>query len=136
MGDASKEQLFYSMFTEVSDQNTTKSLIPWVRKPLKDTTNLKAIVKYLRYTIKPRNRQLSPYRKQAVFRFKHSKDLPAITETWVQSLGWEDPLEKEMETHSSIVAWEISLTQESGGLQFMRSQRIGDDRVVNQHHQP
>ena len=43
MGDASKEQLFYSIFTEVSDQNTTKSLIPWVRKPLKDTTNLQAM---------------------------------------------------------------------------------------------
>ena len=50
------------------------------------------------------------------------KSLPAIWETWVQSLGWEDPLEKEMATHSSIVAWRISWTEESGRLQSMRSQ--------------
>ena len=39
-----------------------------------------------------------------------------MQEMWVQSLGWEDPLEKEMETHSSILAWEISCTEEPGGL--------------------
>ena len=50
------------------------------------------------------------------------KSLPAIWETRVQSLGWEDPLEKEMATHSSIVAWRISWTEESGRLQSMRSQ--------------
>ena len=42
---------------------------------------------------------------------------PAMQEAWVQSLGWEDPLEKEMATHSSILAWEISWTEEPGGLQ-------------------
>ena len=51
------------------------------------------------------------------------KNLPAVQETWVQSLGWEDPLEKEMETHSSILAWKISWTEEPGGLQSMGSQR-------------
>ena len=53
------------------------------------------------------------------------KNLPAMKETWVQSLGWEDPLEKEMATHSSILAWRISQTEESGGLQSMGSRRVG-----------
>ena len=55
------------------------------------------------------------------------KNLPAIRETWVQSLGWEDPLEKEMATRSSILAWRIPWTEEPGGLQSMGSQRIGHD---------
>jgi len=45
--------------------------------------------------------------------------LPMMQETWVQSLGWEDPLEKEMATHSSILVWEIPWTEEPGGLQSM-----------------
>ena len=44
------------------------------------------------------------------------KLLPAMQETWVRSLGWEDPLEKEMATHSSILAWRIPWTEEHGGL--------------------
>ena len=51
-----------------------------------------------------------------------NKNLPAVQETWVQSLGWEDPLEKGMATHSSIFAWKIPWTKEPGGLQFMGSQ--------------
>ena len=47
----------------------------------------------------------------------------------VRDLGWEDPLEKEMATHSSILAWEIPWTEEPGGLQSMGSQRVGHDRV-------
>ena len=47
-----------------------------------------------------------------------------MQETQVQSLGWEDPLEKEMVTHSNIVAWEIPWTEEPGRLQFMGSQRV------------
>ena len=47
------------------------------------------------------------------------KPLPAVWETWVQSLGWEDPLEKEMALHSSILAWKIPWTEEPGGLQIM-----------------
>ena len=46
---------------------------------------------------------------------------------WVQSLGQEDPLEEEMATHSSILAWEIPWTEEPGGLQSMGSQRVGHD---------
>ena len=46
-----------------------------------------------------------------------------MQETQVQSLGWEDPLKKEMATHSSILAWEIPRTEEPGGLQFMGSQK-------------
>ena len=55
------------------------------------------------------------------------KNLPAIQETWVQSLGWEDPLEKEMATHSSILAWRISWTEEPGELQSMGLQKVGND---------
>ena len=52
------------------------------------------------------------------------KNLPAMRETQVRSLGQEDPLEKEMATHSSILAWRIPWTEEPGGLQSMRSQRV------------
>ena len=55
------------------------------------------------------------------------KSLPAVQETWVQSLGWEDPLEKEMATHSSILGWRTPWTEEPGGLQSMGSQRVGLD---------
>ena len=52
------------------------------------------------------------------------KNLPAMQETQVQSLGWEDPLEKGMATHSSILAWRIQWTEELGGLQSIGSQRV------------
>ena len=55
------------------------------------------------------------------------KRLPTMRETWVQSLGWEDPLEKEMATHSSILAWKIPWTEEPGWLLSMGSQRVGHD---------
>ena len=55
------------------------------------------------------------------------KNLPATWETWVRSLGWKDHLEKGMATHSIILAWEISWTEEPGGLPPMGSQRIGRD---------
>ena len=55
------------------------------------------------------------------------KNLPAMQETQVLSLGWEDPLEKGMATHSSSLAWRIPWTEEPGGLQFMGSQRVGHD---------
>ena len=55
------------------------------------------------------------------------KHLPAVRETQLRSLGWEDPLEKEMATHSSNVAWKIPWTEEPGGLQSMGSQRVGHD---------
>ena len=59
------------------------------------------------------------------------KNLPAVQETLVQSLGQEDPLENEVATHSSSLAWRISWTEEPGGLQFMGSQRVGHDRATN-----
>ena len=55
------------------------------------------------------------------------KRLPAMQETWVRSLGREDPLEKEMATHSSILAWKIPWTEEPGRLQSIGSQRVGHD---------
>ena len=55
------------------------------------------------------------------------QNLPAVQETRVRSLDWGDPLEKEMATHSSILAWKISWTEEPGGLQSLGSQRVGHD---------
>ena len=55
------------------------------------------------------------------------KHLPPMWETWIRSLGWEDPLEKEMVTHSSILAWRIPWTEKPGRLQSTGSQRVGHD---------
>ena len=55
------------------------------------------------------------------------KRLPTMRETWVQSLGQEDPLEKEMATHSSTLAWKIPSMEEPGRLQSMGFQRVGHD---------
>ena len=55
------------------------------------------------------------------------KNLPVMQETWAQPLGWEDPLEEGMETHSSILTWRIPLTEEPGGLLSMESYRAGHD---------
>ena len=55
------------------------------------------------------------------------KNRPTVQETWVQSLGLEDPLEKGIATHSIILAWRIPWTEEPGGLQSMGSQRVGHD---------
>ena len=54
-------------------------------------------------------------------------NLPEMWETWVRSLGREDPLEKEIAIHSSTIAWKIPWTEESDRLQFMGSQRVGHD---------
>ena len=59
------------------------------------------------------------------------KNLPAVQESQVPSLGWEDPLEKQMATHSSILAWRILWTEEPGGLQSLGSQRVRHNRVTN-----
>ena len=55
------------------------------------------------------------------------KNPPAMRETWIWSLGWEEPLEESMATHSNILAWQIPMTEEPGGLQSMGSQRAGHD---------
>ena len=55
------------------------------------------------------------------------KNLPAVQETWVRSLGWEDPLEKGKATHSSILAWKIPWREEPGRLWSMRLQRVRHD---------
>ena len=59
------------------------------------------------------------------------KNMPAVRETQVRLLGGEDPLEKRMATHSSILAWRISWAEEPGGLQSMGSQRDGHNLVTN-----
>ena len=55
---------------------------------------------------------------------KNPLSVQETQETWVRSLGWEDPLEKEMATHSSMLAWKIPWTEEPGGLQSMASRRV------------
>ena len=55
------------------------------------------------------------------------KNLPAVKETWVQLLGWEDPLQKGMATHSSIVGWRIPWTEEPGRLRSTGSQKVRHD---------
>ena len=63
------------------------------------------------------------------------KNPPAVRETWVRSLGWEDPLEEGMATHSSILAWRIPWSEEPGTLQSIGSQRVGHDLVTfTLHH--
>ena len=62
------------------------------------------------------------------------KHLSTMRETWVQSLGWEDLLEKEMAIHSSTIAWKIPWTEEPGRLQPMGSQRVGHDWVTSLHY--
>ena len=64
------------------------------------------------------------------------KCLPTMLETRVRSLGREDPLEKEMATHSSILAWRIPWTENPGGLQSMGSQRVGHDWAMSLTHLP
>ena len=64
-----------------------------------------------------------------------AKNLPSNAEMRVQSLDWEDPLEEEVATHSSINAWEIPWTGEPGGLQPMGSQRIGHELMTKQQQQ-
>jgi len=59
------------------------------------------------------------------------KNLAVMCKTWVRSPGWEDPLEKRMATHSSILAWRIPWAEEPGELQSMGWQRVRHDRVAN-----
>ena len=64
------------------------------------------------------------------------KHPPAMQETWVLSLGWEDPLEKEMAAHSSILPWKIPWTEKPGGLESTGLQRVGHDWATNTHTCP
>ena len=75
--------------------------------------------------------QSLPYRVWAFLMAQIVKNAPAIQETWVWSLGWEDPLEEGMAAHSSILAWRIPWTEEPGGLQSMGSQRLRHDWVTS-----
>ena len=73
--------------------------------------------------------QILPFRvfMEASLMAQRLKHLPAMRETWLRSLGREDPPEKEMATHSSILAWRIPWTEEPDGLQSTVSQRVGHD---------
>ena len=69
------------------------------------------------------------YRDRGCFQVAHwlCLQMQETQETWVRSLGWEDPLEEKMATHSSILAWKIPRTEEPGGLQSVGSQRVKQD---------
>ena len=69
-------------------------------------------------------------------RWLRGKNPPAKQEARIQSLSWEDPLEEEMATHSSTLAWEIPQTEEPGGLQSMGSQRVRHDLVTKEQQNP
>ena len=71
-----------------------------------------------------------PSHKVRLPRWLRDKESVAMQEIQVRSLGQEDPLEKEMATHSSILAWKIPWTEEPGGLQFMGPQSVGHDSVT------
>ena len=71
--------------------------------------------------------------RQASLVAQQVMNLPAMQETWVQSLGWEDPLEKEMATHFSILAWRILWTEEPGRLQSMGWQESDMTWRLNHH---
>ena len=73
-----------------------------------------------------------PYiQRQASLVAPMAKNSPAMQETWVRSLGREDPLDKKMEIHSNILAWKIPWTEEPGGLRSTGLQRVGHDGVTN-----
>ena len=71
--------------------------------------------------------QRNPTLKQASLVAQLVKNPPAVQDTWVLCLGWEDPLEKVMTTNSSVLPWEIQWTEEPGGLQSMGSQKVRHD---------
>ena len=75
----------------------------------------------------PKVKRLPAVREFSSVQWLSRVQLFAVQETWVQSLGWEDPLEKEMATHSSTLAWKVPWTEEPGRLQSMGSQRVGQD---------
>ena len=77
--------------------------------------------------LNPQKTFLGLLKERASLVAQRLKHLSAMRETWVRSLGWEDPLEKEMATHSSTLAWRILRTEELGGLQSVGSQRAGHD---------
>ena len=82
---------------------------------------------YSEKTVKHGRERLGMKRCQNTLVAQMVKNLPVMQENWVQSLGWEDSLEKGMATHSSILPWRIQ--REPGGLQFMGLQRVRHDRA-------
>ena len=73
----------------------------------------------------PKSLQIVIAAKKLKGAYSLEKHLSTMWETWVRSLGWEDPLEKEMAIHSRTIAWKIPWTEEPGRLQSMGSQRVG-----------
>ena len=97
------------------------SLFNWSRVDLRCYISFRCTKKWFRYI-------------WASLVAQKAKDLPATQKTQARSLGWEDPLEKGMATHSSILAWRIPWTGEPGGLQSMQLQRVRHDWATNTFH--
>ena len=118
-------------------------ILEWVAIPFsresswpRDQTHVSCIGRWILYCWATREAQIHDY-VSAYVGFPGGsvvKNPPAKQETWVQSLGQEGPLEKEVATHSRIFAWEIPWTEEPGRLQSMWSQRVGHDWVTEHIH--
>ena len=112
----------------LSNYSWTFKLQLWLFKTNKQTKTVTN--KYVKYVLQ--NTVLRLTEMWAFLVAQRLKHLPAMRETQVWSLGWKDPLEKEMATHSSILAWKIPWTEEPGRLQSMGSQRVGHDWATSQ----
>ena len=102
----------------MSSRSICLNLCPNIGLPLKGAT----VRKYNIWSLPSKVRAF-----QAVILVKSPLAMQATQEMWVQSLGWEDPPQKEMATHSSILAWKIPGMEEPGRLQSIGSQRVGCD---------
>ena len=104
---------------------------------LSDWTELKQRINWDKWRIVsvkfPKDQVHNPFCFRTSLVAQTVKRLPTMQETWVWSLGWEDPLEEEMATHSSPLAWKIPWMEECGRLQSMGSQRVGHDWATSLH---
>ena len=112
--------LFHSLFIPVIPEESHFSLLLFEQlTPLKNYESALHIVFHL-------------ILKEAI-KYPYLKYSPVMQETQVWSLGWEDPLEKEVATHPSVLAWRIPWTEDLGRLQSMGLQRVGHDWATNTH---
>ena len=121
----------------LSNIDAILSVFNWNGKKLSVNLYFQAVLRlwdlnsFRTFGLKQYLRTFSAFKQLASLVAQTVKNLPAMWETLVWSLGQEDPLEKGMATHSSILAWKIPRTQAPGGLQSMGSQRVGKDWVIN-----
>ena len=125
------KESYANQYLFLSPEKYTEPKRKWKRKP----TNSVSVILGDKYNLQPsKYAKRCPQSTVASLVVERLKRLSTMRETWVQSLGWEDPLEKEMATHSSILAWRIPWTEEPGGLQSMGSLRVGHDWLTSLTH--